>query len=174
MLFVPLYRMLLFLCAHPSRKLLSDNAYQKKTPGVDMSRVQAVTLSTPVWVLVWTLWLITTRHRHPTFDLALVTTTALVVAYAVAVYLNHLLLIPKYLRQHRLGQYIIALATVMGILTAFALAVIRIAYQMVVGPEPDLLKTLAIHFGIDLLGMAVHLIAAALLAAVAQRTLQRT
>jgi hypothetical protein len=48
----------------------------------------------------------------------------------------------------------------MLLLTAAALAVIRVSYAQLWGLDPDK-DGVAKHFGIDLFGMAVHLVAAA-------------
>ena len=47
------------------------------------------------WVAVWIFWLTTTRTFHPTFGLAVIVTTSLVVAYALAAALNHRVLLPR-------------------------------------------------------------------------------
>jgi membrane-bound metal-dependent hydrolase YbcI (DUF457 family) len=113
------------------------------------------------WIVVWVFWLVTTRDYHPTWSLALIVTTSLMLAYAVAAYINHLILLPR-LRSGRskLG-YMLSLAAVMVILTATALAVIRMSYSALWGPDPDSNGAYK-HFGIDLFGMAVHLVVAAI------------
>jgi multisubunit Na+/H+ antiporter MnhE subunit len=121
-----------------------------------LSRNQLLMLSLLVWVGVWVVWLTVTRDFHPTLPLALVVTTSLVVAYAVAVYVNHLVLLPRLrLGRHR-GKYIVSLAVTMVSLTAIALAVIRVTYFAELGPDPDP-NGLYKHYIIDLFGMAIHL-----------------
>jgi len=116
------------------------------------------------------MWFVVTRNRHPTVGLAVITTSAIVVAYAVAAYLHHLILIPRFLRTGRRVAYAGLLAIVMVLLTGAALVVIRAAYERVVGPEPDPVRTWVTHFGIDLFGMAVHLLAAAAFVRIATRS----
>lgn len=120
------------------------------------------------WLAVWGFWLIVTRGFHPTFGLALIVTTSLVVAYAAAVTLNHLRLLPGLRRTGRRGRYAAQLGAAMIILTGAALAVIRSAYSTTLGPDPDPNGAWK-HFGIDLFGMAVHLGGAALVAAAWRR-----
>jgi hypothetical protein len=112
------------------------------------------------WLAVWLFWLITTRGFHPTFTLAVIVTTSLIGVYAVAAYINHLILIPRFWRKGQFGRYAAWLVAMMLLLTAAALAVIRASYTAMWGLDPDK-DGVYKHFGIDLFGMAVHLIAAA-------------
>ena len=115
------------------------------------------------WVGAWTFWMATTRRFHPSLLLAVIVTTALILAYAVAVYINHFALIPRYWRTGRRGGYLVRLVVVMVVLTAAALVVIRTSYLTLHGPDPDPYGVPR-HFLIDLFGMAVHLAVAALIA----------
>lgn len=117
-------------------------------------------VSVVAWIAVWVFWLVATRSFHPTTGLVLLVTTALVVAYATAVYLNHLLLLPRLWQPGYRARYVVVLAVAMAVLTAMALLVIRSAYLAALGPDPDPYGALR-HYGIDLLGMAVHVLAAA-------------
>ena len=129
-------------------------------------------MSLVAWLAVGVFWLIATRSFHPTWMLAVTTTSALVGAYASAAYLNHLGLIPRYLDLERYWTYaLMLLATMLG-LTGLALSVIRISYLRVVGPDSDP-NGLYKHFGIDLFGMAVHLALATAVVWMVQRALAR-
>jgi hypothetical protein len=119
-----------------------------------------VWLSVLAWIGVWLFWLVTTRGFHPTFTLALIVTTSLIGMYAAAAYVNHLVLIPRFWRTGRRGRYIAWLVVMMLLLTAAALAVIRVSYTAMWGLDPDK-DGVYKHFAIDLFGMAVHLAAAA-------------
>jgi hypothetical protein len=107
------------------------------------------------WIAVWCFWLTLTRGFHPSFSLAVIATTSLVGFYAIAAYTNHLVLVPR-LCSHGVGwSYLISMAAVMALLTALALAIIRISYLVTLGSDPDpygLYK----HYAIDLFGMVVH------------------
>lgn len=124
-----------------------------------MTRRAALGWSAVAWVGAWAFWLALTRDHHPTFTLALIVTTALVAAYAAAAYLNHLVLVPRLWGTGRV-RYAVALAAVMVVFTGAALAVIRVSYLNLHGPDADP-NGAAKHFAIDLFGMAVHLLAAA-------------
>lgn len=93
-------------------------------------------------------------------SLAVVVTTSLVVAYAAAAYINHLILIPRLWATDRRWQYSMWLVATAAVLTAAALAVIRTAYFERWGPDADS-NGVYKHYAIDLFGMAVHLLAAA-------------
>jgi hypothetical protein len=128
----------------------------------------AFALSLLGWVAVWGFWLTATRHFHPTFALAVIVTTALVAAYAAAAYLNHLVLLPRFWSAGTRLWYFAALAVLMVAFTATALAVIRLSYRQLLGPDPDPNGAYK-HFAIDLFGMAVHLLVAAGVVAIARR-----
>ena len=105
-------------------------------------------------------WFFATRGFHPTRALAVVVTVSLVTAYAVASYVNHLVLIPTYWRTGRYARYVTWLAIMMALLTAAGFAVLRTSYIVAMGPDRDpygLYK----NYAIDLFGMAVHLLIAA-------------
>lgn len=133
-----------------------------------VSRSCGLRESLVAWVVVWSLWLATTRTFHPTFSLAVIVTTSLVAVYAVASYLNHLVLIPRLWRPGRRGTYAAWLVATMCLLTAAALRVIRIAYVELWGPDPDPHGAYK-HYAIDLVGMAVHVSAAAVVVRMARR-----
>ena len=120
------------------------------------------------WAGVWAFWLAVTHEFHPTFTLAVITTTSLVVAYASAAYINHLILLPKFRVSHRRIRYACFLAVTMIVLTGIALAVIRMAYAKTLKPDPDP-NGLYKHFVIDLTGMAVHVGLAALVVGMVRR-----
>lgn len=125
-----------------------------------MSRRQGIVWSAVAWLGVGLFWLVATRNFHPTESLALITTGSLVMAYATAVYANHLLLIPACWRVGHYGAYAGGLLAVMALLTAAALAVIRVSYFRIWGPDADPYGAYK-HYAIDFLGMGVHVLAAA-------------
>jgi hypothetical protein len=104
--------------------------------------------------------LVATRRSHPSLSLAVIVTTALVAAYAAAAYVNHFALIPRLWRPGNRAGYVVALTVMMVALTAMALAVIRVAYLRLAGPDPDP-RGVYKHFAIDLCGMGLHLVAVA-------------
>jgi hypothetical protein len=122
-----------------------------------LTRARGIGWSLVAWLAVGIFWLALTHSFHPTWALAVITTSALVVAYATAFYINHLLLIPKYWRSGHYGIYLAALVVTMAALTAAALAVIRTCYITALGPDPDP-NGLYVHYAIDFVGMVVHLL----------------
>jgi hypothetical protein len=124
-----------------------------------MTRARGIGWSLAGWLAVGAFWLIATRNFHPSWALAAVTTGALVCAYAAAFYVNHFGLLPRYWRAGRYGSYAAALAVTMASLTAAALTVVRACYVWALGPDPEP-NGLYVHYGIDLFGMAVHLLGA--------------
>ncbi len=120
------------------------------------------------WVVVWGFWLGVTHDHHPTFALAVIVTTSLIVAYALAVYVNQLVLIPRYWKAgHRL-LFVLWLALAMAFLTGVALVIIRISYLKLWGPDSDPVGVYK-NYLIDLFGMPVHLLAAAGIVSLFQR-----
>jgi hypothetical protein len=138
-----------------------------------MNRRQAIIYSLAAWLTVGAFWLIATRSFHPTWTLAVITTSALVGAFASAAYLNHLVLIPRYFELGQDWTYVLMLLAMMLGLTGLALLVIRISYLRVVGPDSDPLGVHK-HFGIDLFGMAVHLALAAAVVCAVQKAERRS
>jgi hypothetical protein len=127
-----------------------------------------LSLSFLAWIAVWAFWLVTTHRFHPTWSLALIVTTCLVTAYAIAAYVNHLILLPWFRTSRNKARYFSALSVTMVILTAAALTVIRMSYTSYLGPDPDP-NGVYKHFAIDLFGMAVHLIFVAVIVRVARK-----
>lgn len=125
-----------------------------------MRRLRCLGISLIAWIGVWAFWLTATSDFHPLRALAVVVTTSLVVAYATAAYINHLILLPRLWAAGRRWEYAAWLVAMMVVLTAAALAVIRVAYAEWWGPDPDP-NGVYKHFAIDLFGMAVHLLGAA-------------
>ena len=115
-----------------------------------------------IWFSVWAFWLFATRGFHPTFPLALITTTSLILAYAGEYYLNQFFLVPKFFHKGSMAKYVCLLLASMASLTGLALLIIRMSYTEIIGPDPDHLGAPK-HFAIDLFGMAVHLGAASLI-----------
>jgi hypothetical protein len=111
-------------------------------------------------VALGVFWFIVTRGFHPTRALAILVTASLIGAYASAAYINHLVLVPRFVKAGRYRQYATWLLVTMAVLTAVALAVIRISYVRAGFPDPDP-NGLYKHYGIDFFGMLVHVALAA-------------
>ena len=133
-----------------------------------MRRPWLLVVSVLAWFCVWAFWLATTHDFHPTFALALIVTTSLVAAYAAAAYINHLVLVPWLWAVGRRWQHAAWLAATMVLLTAVALAAIRVSYRGLWGPDTDPNGAYK-HYAIDLFGMGAHVGAVALIVWVARR-----
>lgn len=83
-----------------------------------LSSTRRFCVSLLFWVGVWVFWLATTHTFHPTFALAVIVTTSLVTCYAVAAYVNHLVLVPRLWAAGRYRRYAAWLAITMALLTA--------------------------------------------------------
>jgi hypothetical protein len=114
------------------------------------------------WLVAWAFWLSLTHRFHPTFALALIVTTSLIAAFAAASYCNHLILVPRLWELKRPWEYVCWLAATMAIFTAIALAIIRISYFAMFGPDADPYGVYK-HFAIDFFGMMLHVAIAALI-----------
>ena len=133
-----------------------------------MSRFWSIGVSILAWIGVWAFWLTATHAFHPTFVLALIVTTTLVSAYAIAAYVNHLVLIPQFWIPGQWWRYSVLLAITMTFLAASALAVIRVSYLQLHGPDADP-NGVYKHYAIDLFGMVVHVGMAGLVVAMVRR-----
>lgn len=127
-----------------------------------MQRKNDLLWSAVAWLVVFAFWLVVTRTFHPNWDLALIVTASLIGAYAAASYINHLMLLPALHRTGDRKRYLLSLIVTMLALTAVALTIIRIAYFVEVGPDPDPVISTIRHYAIDLFGMAVHVAGAAI------------
>jgi len=87
-------------------------------------------------------------------------TASLITAYAAAAYINKFVLVSRLWRRGRRAVYAAALLGVMVLLTGAALTIIRSSYFRTLGPDPNP-NGVYKHFGIDFLGMAIHVLAAA-------------
>ena len=123
-------------------------------------RTLTIILAHLAWVGIGLFWFVVTRDFHPTIDLAVIVTTSLVIAFAIAADVNHFLLIPWFWRSQRFVLYAMSLFGTMAGVTAIALAIIRISYFQLYGPDADPYGAYK-HFAIDLFGTTVHVALAA-------------
>ena len=107
------------------------------TAGGKSARVRLFLETLVVWVLVGLFWYFTTLQLPSACALARTVTISLVVAYATAVYLNHLLFIPRFWRANRWPAYWGSLLMTMIALTTIAVAIIRVSYIRSLGPDPN-------------------------------------
>jgi hypothetical protein len=88
------------------------------------------------WSGVFVFWLLATRNHHPTWTIALLATAVLVAAFALAVYVNALLLLPGLARARRWSGYAVGLLATVIILDLAAVLLIQFIYDRLWGPDP--------------------------------------
>ena len=114
-----------------------------------------------VWLCVFALWLLPTRRFHPTWTIAVLATAVLVSASALAVYLNALVLRPRF--AHNWPRYAASLFVTVAALDVAAVLSIGAVYDWLWRPDP-------LRFGFwfnvasDGFIIALHLLAAAAVA----------
>jgi hypothetical protein len=95
--------------------------------------LRRVILHASVWLCVFALWLWLTRDFHPTWTIA-VCATAIVTASALAVYLNALVLRPRFAR--RRWVYVISVCALVLALDLAAVLSIGAVYDWLWRPDP--------------------------------------
>jgi hypothetical protein len=124
--------------------------------------LRRVMLHAAVWLLVYCAWLSSTRDFHPTWTIAICATAILVAASAAAVYLNALVLRPRFARGSR-WVYVLSLCAVVLALDLAAVLGIGAVYDWLWRPDP-----LRFGFWFNLLSdgviITLHVLVAMLLA----------
>jgi hypothetical protein len=95
-----------------------------------------IALHVTVWLGVFIFLLLATRQYHPTLVIAISATGVLVSVSALAVYINRLLLLPRFARRRLWGQYAVWLLTTVIILDLIAVPTIQAIYDWLWGPDP--------------------------------------
>lgn len=121
--------------------------------------VRRFALHLVVWSGVFTFWLIVTRQHHPTLTIAASATAVLVSSFALAVYANHLFLLPAFARQRFWLRYAISLLATIVALDLIAVLLIQFIYDRLWGADP-LRYGFWFNLASDGFGIAVHLAAA--------------
>jgi hypothetical protein len=98
--------------------------------------LRRIFLHVAIWSGVYTFWLVATRNHHPTWTIAASATAVLVTAFALAVYINALLLLPRFARRHLWLQYIVSLIVAIIVLDLVAVLLIQIIYDYLWGLDP--------------------------------------
>lgn len=89
-----------------------------------------------IWSGVFLFWLLTTRNHHSTLTIAMLATAVLVIAFALAVYANHLYLLPRFARRKLWLQYAVTLFVTVAVLDLAAVFLIQFIYDRLWGPDP--------------------------------------
>lgn len=95
-----------------------------------------ITLHVAIWLAVFIFWLWATRNHHPTLTIAILATAILVTAFAIAVYVNSLFLLPRFARRRLWLQYTVALLITIAVLDLAAVFLIQFIYERLWGPDP--------------------------------------
>jgi len=88
------------------------------------------------WLGIYAIWFFSTRRFHPTLSLAFAATAILVSASAIAVYINRLVLLPRFARSGSWGAYVGALLATVLLLDFAAVLLIQFIYDRIWGPDP--------------------------------------
>ncbi len=98
--------------------------------------LKRIFLHVAIWSGVFTFWLLATRSHHPTLAIALSATAVLVAAFALAVYINGLFLLPRFARRGLWLQYAVSLLLTVAVLDLAAVLLIQFIYDYLWGPDP--------------------------------------
>jgi hypothetical protein len=115
------------------------------------------TLQVTLWLALWILFTMATRVFHPTLLIALTATGCLELASASAVYLNELLLVPKFLLKRRFFLYSSALILSVSVITVGVVFLIQAVYNILWRPDPRRLG-LWTNIESDFAWIAIHLL----------------
>ena len=135
--------------------------------------LRRVFLHVSVWLCVFALWLFATRRFHPTWTIAVCATAILVSTSALAVYLDALLLRPRFARRRLWVQYASSLLATIVALDLAAVLLIGVVYDWLWRPDP-----LRFGFWFNVLSdgfiIVLHLSVAALVVWLARRLSGKT
>ncbi len=135
--------------------------------------LKRIALHLAMWLCVFAFWLWATRQYHPTPALAVLATAVLVSVSALAVYVNSLLLMPKFARRHRWWQYAAALLATVTVLDLITVPLIQLIYDWLWGPDP---RRFGFWFNMlsDGIIIVVHIVGATMVMWVAKCLRKRT
>jgi Na+-transporting methylmalonyl-CoA/oxaloacetate decarboxylase beta subunit len=119
----------------------------------------ALIIHVMLWLGIFFCWLLATRHYHPTLLIAVLVTTILVSASALAVYINRHVLQAQFARHRSLLKYAVLLIALLVALDLIAVLSIQRIYDLLWGPDPNRFG-FWFNFGSDGFIIVLHLIAA--------------
>jgi hypothetical protein len=90
-----------------------------------------------LWAAIFAFWLFISRAYHPTLLIAVSATGVLVAVSVAAVYLNHLVLLPRYAKHRSLGRYLAQLIITIALPGILAVLMIQVIYDYLWGPDPN-------------------------------------
>lgn len=101
-----------------------------------MFKPHIIILHAALWLGVLFFWLVATRQYHPTLTIAVSTTAVLVLASALAVYINGLFLLPRFARRRLWWRYAASLLATIIVLDLIAVPAIQAIYDLLWRPDP--------------------------------------
>ena len=88
-----------------------------------------IILHLALWSGVFLFWLLVTRQHHPTWIVAAAATAVLVSAFALAVYVNSLILWAKFAKRRRWLRYLLALLALVAAIDLVTVLLIQLVYD---------------------------------------------
>lgn len=122
------------------------------------------------WIALASLAMVLVRAHHPTLLINALATSLLFASFAAAVYINHLVLIPRLLHEDRRTAYGVTLLLTMVGVTLVAVFGIQFVYDVLWGPDP-LRYGFWFNFVTDFAGTLLHVVVAAVFVVFAKRRL---
>ena len=119
-----------------------------------------IILHMAVWLGVFAFWLLLTRQHHPTWIVAASATAVLVAAFALAVYVNSLYLLPKFAKRRRWLQYLLSLLALVLVLDLIAVELIQLIYDWLWRTDDEGRYSFWFNMASDGAGIIVHVVAA--------------
>jgi hypothetical protein len=125
----------------------------------ELMSFRRIMLHIAIWSGVFIFWLFVTRQHHPTWLVAALATATLVSAFALAVYVNSLLLWPKYAKRRLWLTYLLTLLLTVAVIDFVAVLLIQFIYDWLWGTDAGRYSFL-FNMASDGAGIIVHVIAA--------------
>ena len=118
-----------------------------------------ILLHLALWSGVFAFWLLVTRSHHPTWIVAASVTAVLVTAFALAVYVNSLLLWPEFARRRLWLRYLLSLLPLVAVLDLAAVLLIQLVYDWLGVPRAGR-YSFWFNMASDGAGIIMHVVAA--------------
>lgn len=122
--------------------------------------LKRIILHTIIWTGVFACWLLLTRQHHPTWLVAASATAVLVTAFAFAVYVNALYLLPKFAKRRRWPQYLLSLLAFILVLDLIVVMLIQFIYDRLWKTDDEGRYGFWFNMATDGAGIIVHVLAA--------------
>ena len=121
--------------------------------------LRRLALNIAAWLAVFGFWVFLARDYHPTLLIDALATAVLVTVAAGTVYVNKLILLPKYRARRAYALYAIALVATVVLLALIAVITIQLMYDALWGPDPRRFG-FGTNFVYECIFIVVHFVAA--------------